>query len=245
MSTSLRLTIAAALFLPFATAAQDAFFNSVNQGSIDYAGTVALNSALNPDEDAGDVSDNTQGVTTPGTGFTASDEVSWQVRNIFLDAYRSRPPLHRARYAKQIDSGWAQGPFHALLEQHRLKSNDFADVASAYFIALWSVIHDRRVTEVEARGAIAQVRRVLQADPATVPSSDSARQILSEAYGIYAGLVLREQARRANDPVAAKRLRERVAARSRAQGMDLLVLELTPDGFRPATPRPSGPAGGN
>lgn len=245
MSTRLLLTIAGALFLPFAAAAQDAFFNSINQGSIDYAGTVAVNSALDPGEDAGDVLDKASGATSPATRFAPSDAVSRKVRDIFLDAYHTRPPARRARYAKQIESGWAQAPFHALLERHRLQSDDFADVACAYFIALWSVIHDRPVTAAEARGAIAQVRRVMQADPATLPSSDSARQILSEAYGIYAGLVLREHARRSGDPNAAKRLRERVAARARTQGMDLTVLELTADGFRPATPSPAHTAGGN
>jgi len=244
MPTRFLLTIAA-LFLPFTAAAQDAFFNAVNQGSIDYAGTVAVNSALDPDNEAGDVAEKARDATSAATQFTASDAVSRQVRDIFLDAYSARPPAHRARYARQIESGWAQAPFHALLEQHGLKGDDFADVASAYFIALWSVIHDRPVAAAEVRGAIAQVRRVMQADPATLPSSDSARQILSEAYGIYAGLVLREYARRSSDPAAVERLRKRVAARAKAQGMDLTVLELTADGFRPATPNTTHAAGGN
>lgn len=96
------------------------------------------------------------------------------------------------------------------------------------------MIHDRPVTDAEARGAIAQIRRVTLASPGALPPTDTARQITAEAQALYAGVVLREHARRAGDPAAAARLRERVAARARARGLDLSVLELTADGFRPA-----------
>lgn len=245
MSKHFILSAAAALLLPFAASAQDAFFDAVNQGSIDYAGTVAVNSALDPDAGAEDADNKASGATNPGTQFKPSGATSRQVRDIFLHAYRTRSPERRARYARQIESGWAQAPFEALLKRHQLASDDYADVASGYFIALWSVIHDRPVTATEAQGAIAQVRRVVLADPETLPSTDTARQIISEAYGIYAGLVLREHARRSDDPAASQRLRENVAARARAQGMDLSALDLTADGFRPMTATPVHAAGGN
>lgn len=232
MRTRAPLLVGAALLLPWPSWSQDAFFNSVNQGAIDYAGTVAVNSALDPDEHDAASADGE--AAAPGAGFRPSDEVSRRTRQAFIEAFGTRDPSRRDRYADQVNSGWLAAPFDALLVRHRLVRTDFTDVAAGYFIALWSVIHDREVSASQARGAIAQIRRISRADPATVPASDRARQAISEAHGLYAGLALREQASRAGDPVAGERLRRQVAARAREQGMDLQSLELTAQGFRAA-----------
>lgn len=241
MRTYASLLLGAALLLPLPSTAQDAFFNSVNQGAIDYAGTVAVNSALDPDQDLTGVDPD---AASPGARFRPSDEVSRQVRQTFVDAFGARAPHRRDHYAGQVESGSLAAPFDSLLERHRLARTDFTDVAAGYFIALWSVIHDRTVSPSEARGAIAQIRRISRGDPATVPPSDAARQAVSEAHGLYAGLVLREQARRAGDPAASERLRRQVSARARGQGMDLQSLELTAQGFR-AGPAAVAGAGGD
>lgn len=231
MRAQATLLLGAALLLPLPSMSQDAFFNSVNQGAIDYAGTVAVNSALDPD--AEDVAEAASDAASPGARFRPSDEVSRRVQQAFVQAFGNRAPDRRDHYAGQVESGGLAAPFDSLLERHRLARTDFNDVAAGYFIALWSVIHDRPVSPAEARGAIAQIRRISRADPAIVPASDAARQAISEANGLYAGLALREQARRAGDPAAGERLRRQVAARAREQGMDLQSLELTAQGFRP------------
>lgn len=231
------MILAAVLLLPVPSMAQDAFFDSISQGAVDYAGTVAVNSALTPDD--APATESKQAAPEPGAGFRRSIELRRQVQRTFVDAMGDRVPAQRARYAEEIGSGRAFAPFQALLERHGLAADDFGDVAAGYFLALWSVIHDTVPSSAEAEAAIAQMRRIVLADPDIVPESDADRQLISDAQGLYAGIVLREQARRAGDPEAGRRLRGLVATRARAQGMDLQALTLTEHGFGIASPQAS------
>lgn len=234
---AIRLLFAAVCAVSLPAAAQDAFFESINQGAVDYAGTLANNSMLDAVEDD-DPPDEDRPSADRGAQFRPSAAVRRQVERRFVEAFGARVPSRRARFAEEIADGRARAPFQAVLDRHGLSSNDFADVAAGYFIAMWSVVHDRPVSAREAAPAIAQLRKITLSSPGALPPTDVDRQTISDAKGLYAGIVLGQYARSAGDPAARERLRRRVAEHARAQGMDLQALALTVDGFRVASARP-------
>lgn len=134
------------LVWPGTVGAQDAYldmFTAQNQAAVQYAGTVAVNSALrNLGKDSADAP---RATADAGAALRLRRDpaITQRVRQLITDDMRTIDPKSAAAFEKTSQGKDFAAGFRHTMRAYGLSSDDVADVLTAYVVLGWMVVHQR------------------------------------------------------------------------------------------------------
>lgn len=165
--------------------------------------------------------------------FDYEPAVSAQVIAETVDTLAQGNPTYRKVVEKELESRDIPAEFKGTFGPLGLRHDNLADTMAAYWIAMWSVIHDKPLANAtQARAVRRQVLPRLQSSP--IARSDKKRQLVGEAllYEATIGLSVYQEAKANEQELQLRQMARNAKKNVKKKGIDLARMRLTDQGMR-------------
>lgn len=154
----------------------------------------------------------------------------------FVAKARRQDPAGAAKLQQVLATENVIGKVQAGIAPYGMSTNNVADASAVYLAYAWMATRadDRDPTRAQMLGLRNQLATAMVNNPGFARASDATKQEVADA-NLVQGLMAGQLAALAKrDPAARDRIRSAVAQGARTTyGLDLLSLNLTPEGLRP------------
>ncbi|WP_010187513.1 DUF6683 family protein [Sphingomonas sp. PAMC 26605] len=154
----------------------------------------------------------------------------------FVAKARRQDPAGAAKLQQVLATENVIGKIQAGIAPYSMSTNNVADASAVYLAYAWMATRadDRDPTRAQMLGLRNQLAAAMTNSPGFARASDATKQEVADA-NLVQGLIAGQLAALAKrDPAARVRIRSAVAQGARTTyGLDLLSLDLTPQGLRP------------
>ena len=168
--------------------------------------------------------------------FRFSDARSRQNMAQFAQKIRASDPNGADQFEQLVASKNIMGEIGKAIAPYGLRTNDFADAYTLYWMSAW--LGSRGRTDNPTRGQTAAVRNqaanALLAAPELRAASDAQKQEMAEALFIQAALISSTVDSAKANPAFMAQAKAAIAQGAEGMGLDLASMTLTDNGFVPA-----------
>ncbi|MGK6354137.1 DUF6683 family protein [Sphingomonas sp. DT-207] len=261
MKRSLVWTLGLALTWPAAASAQDMSWSTITPS---ITGTDVLGLHLREQverQSSGSAEGNTASsrpsfvpesaapaVNTRALRYTPSKSRRTANLSRFVDKTRATDPAGAAQLEKLFASGDIIDKIGGALAQQGMRVDNVADAYTVWWINAWQATRGHNnVTSRATNDAVRdQAARALSASPQLVGAGDAAKQELAESLLIQAAMIDSVVEQSKGNSAQMRQIGAAVNQGAKRMGLDLTTMELTEQGFVPASTgsrtRPSMPA---
>lgn len=176
--------------------------------------------------------------TRDGDAYKALDfdydaALSAQVLAETVDTLSNGNPTYRQVVQTELASRDIPSEFGDIFGPLGLRHDNLADTMAAYWLAMWSIIHDKPLaTSQQASAVLAQVLpRIQTSAQARDPKK---RQLMGEAliYESTIGLQVYREAKENKQELQLRQMARNAKKNTRKKGIDLAKMRLTDQGMR-------------
>lgn len=155
----------------------------------------------------------------------------------FVERSRAADPAGAAQLQQLFASGDFIEKIGHALAPHGMRVDNVADAYTVWWINAWQATRGRNDSSPRAinEAVRAQAGRALSASPQFVGATDAAKQELAESLLVQAAMIDAAVERSKGDAALLRRIGGAVNQGARRMGVDLTTMQLTEQGFVPAT----------
>lgn len=182
---------------------------------------------------ATDTGDVLQSNTYRNLDFSYDPAVSAQVLAETIDTLAQGNPTYRHVVEKELNGRDIPAEFRDTFGPLGLRHDNLADTMAAYWLAMWTVIHDKPLAnETQARAVLRQVLPRIQASP--LAGNPKKRQMMGEAllYEATIGLSVYNEAKAGAQELQLRQMARNAKKNVKKKGVDLARMKLTDQGMR-------------
>ena len=150
-----------------------------------------------------------------------------------IDTLAQGNPTYRAVVEKELGGRDIPAEFDQTFGPLGLRRDNLADTMAAYWLAMWTVIHDKPLgTPVQASAVRRQVLPRIQASP--LAKDPRKRQMMGEAmlYEATIGLSVYRDAKANEQELQLRQMAKNAKKNVKKKGIDLARMRLTDQGMR-------------
>lgn len=155
----------------------------------------------------------------------------------FVEKSRAADPAGAAQLEQLFASGDIIDKIGGALAQQGMRVDNLADAYAVWWINAWQATRGHNdTTSRETNEAVRdQAARALSASPQLVGAGDAAKQELAESLLIQAAMIDASVEKSKGNPAQMRQIGAAVNQGARRMGLELGTMELTEDGFIPAS----------
>jgi hypothetical protein len=155
----------------------------------------------------------------------------------FVEKSRAADPAGAAQLEQLFASGDIIDKIGGALAQHGMRVDNLADAYAVWWINAWQATrgHNDKTSRETNEAVRDQAARALSASPQLVEAGDAAKQELAESLLIQAAMIDASVEKSKGNPAQMRQIGAAVNRGARRMGLELGTMELTEEGFIPAS----------